>query len=785
MSCPSQPATGTVSLQTLPAPTVTVIQPTCDVLTGTIEVTSPIAAGGITTPADLFISEVTDADTGSLTYVEIYNGTGNPIDLANYKLKIFNFGTNLSNPVTLSCDLDLSGTIANNATIVVKVSSNANQVGVSPDLTFTTCGGVNNNDYIKLTSNSDVDIDLWGRTDGTIYTPNNQPGYTYRRINTAIVPSLIWNPSDWNSIDPEDYSNIGSYSTIVVGYEYSLDNGTYQSGTTFTNVSPGLHTITVLDLNTGCFSLPFDVIIDPVPQTPTFGTLTATTPVCSGGDAIFALSGTANATVTYTINTGTNQTVVLDATGNATVTINAVTADTSILLSQISLGTCNATLSNTATVVVSPNPTFGNLTATTPVCSGGDAIFTLSGTSNATVTYTINSGANQTVVLDATGSATITINAVTADTTILLSQITLGTCNTTLSTTATVVVSPNPTFGTLTATTPICSGGNAVFTLSGTANATVTYTINTGTNQTVVLDASGNATVTINAVTADTSILLSQISLATCNTTISTTATVVVSPNPTFGNLTAVTPICSGEDAEFTLSGTANSSVTYSINTGANQTVVLDATGNATVSLNSVTADTTILLSQISLGTCNTTISNTATVTVNDIPQVTISGGCVGPFYTLTASPIGNSFDPNSVTYSWEDSTGNPIGGNTQNIEVSEEGDYSVTVTSNGCSGISAAFNADSITCVIQKGISVNSTPDGLNDCFDLEGFNVKKLSIFNRYGMKVYSRNEYTNQWCGQSDNGDELPDGTYYYVIERDNGETNTGWIYINKEN
>jgi gliding motility-associated-like protein len=198
-----------------------------------------------------------------------------------------------------------------------------------------------------------------------------------------------------------------------------------------------------------------------------------------------------------------------------------------------------------------------------------------------------------------------------------------------------------------------------------------------------------------------------------------------------------------------------------------------------------VTENTTILLSQISLGTCNTTITNTATVTVNDIPQVTIDGGCVGPFYTLTASPIGNSFDPNAVTYSWEDTTGNPIVGNTQSIVVSEEGDYSVTVTSNGCSGTSAAFNADSITCVIQKGISVNSTPDGLNDCFDLEGFNVNKLSIFNRYGMKVYSRNDYTNQWCGQSDNGDELPDGTYYYVIERDNGETKTGWIYINKEN
>jgi flagellar hook assembly protein FlgD len=48
-----------------------------------------------------------------------------------------------------------------------------------------------------------------------------------------------------------------------------------------------------------------------------------------------------------------------------------------------------------------------------------------------------------------------------------------------------------------------------------------------------------------------------------------------------------------------------------------------------------------------------------------------------------------------------------------------------------------------------------------------------------------VYSKNNYTNQWYGQSDNGEELPDGTYYYVIERGSGEAITGWIYINREN
>ena len=85
-------------------------------------------------------------------------------------------------------------------------------------------------------------------------------------------------------------------------------------------------------------------------------------------------------------------------------------------------------------------------------------------------------------------------------------------------------------------------------------------------------------------------------------------------------------------------------------------------------------------------------------------------------------------------------------------------------------------------TCTIQKGISPNN--DGRNDNFDLSGYNVSKLEIFNRYGTIVYSKNNYEDEWYGQSDNGNELPDGTYYFVIKFTDIETKTGWIYINRE-
>ncbi|WP_187661273.1 beta strand repeat-containing protein, partial [Flavobacterium buctense] len=244
-------------------PTVSVTQqPTCTVNTGTIVFTSPLNSGTpLPIPSDLFISEVTDESTGALSYIEIFNGTGAPKNLANYKLKIYNNGNAFISP---NCDMQLSGILNNNAVYVVAVGTVSNQGGVVPNLVFSACAGFNTDDTVRLATNTDVEFDLWG-TNGVVFTPAGQNGYTYRRLATAPHPTMTWNSSDWTAIDPQDYANIGAYSYQAANYEYSINGIAYQSSPTFTGLAPGTYNVTVRDLVSGCVSTPIALVVNPVP----------------------------------------------------------------------------------------------------------------------------------------------------------------------------------------------------------------------------------------------------------------------------------------------------------------------------------------------------------------------------------------------------------------------------------------------------------------------------------------------------------------------------------------
>uniref|UniRef100_UPI00286E2E74 gliding motility-associated C-terminal domain-containing protein n=1 Tax=Flavobacterium sp. TaxID=239 RepID=UPI00286E2E74 len=190
---------------------------------------------------------------------------------------------------------------------------------------------------------------------------------------------------------------------------------------------------------------------------------------------------------------------------------------------------------------------------------------------------------------------------------------------------------------------------------------------------------------------------------------------------------------------------------------------------------------------------CKTIQQITVTLDTTEIP-INTNGECVGINYILTASPVSSSYDPETVTYLWTNQSGVPVGSNQETFNVSEyvieNGisfdtfplTFNVKVTTNpdGCTD-NQSFEVITSFCTVQKGLSPNG--DGSNDYFDLRGLDVKELSVFNRYGTKIYSKTNYKNEWRGQNSKSENSPVGTYYYVIEQKNGETKTGWIYLNR--
>jgi gliding motility-associated-like protein len=419
-----------VNIISIPTPTASVTaQPTCSTQTGNMQVTSPITQSA-TVPLDLFISEVTDANTGALSYVELYNGTGSAKNLANYKLKMYNNGN-----ATATWQQTLSGTIANNSTFVIKISNDPSIPGVSHNLLIPN-SGVDTNDNIRLTSVTDVEVDMWGPTNGTAFTPNNQPGYTYRRLASSTpLPTTTWTPAQWSTLDPENYSNIGQYSLYVSNYQYAVDNGTFQSGTTFSGLTPGSHTLIVHDLINDCYSSPSNFTINAVPYTDPVTTFTYTTPVCNTSTTNptpslatgFTSGGTFSATPT---GLDINSTTGVINLGNSTVGSYTVTYNY-----PGDLTNCINSGSSTAPIVISSiiTPTFNPVAA---ICSGA-TLAALPTTSTNNIVGSWSPALNNT----ATTTYTFTPNA--------------GQCA--VSTTLTITVNPNITAA-FTQVSPICSG---------------------------------------------------------------------------------------------------------------------------------------------------------------------------------------------------------------------------------------------------------------------------------------------------------------------------------------
>ncbi|MGL2967593.1 hypothetical protein ACSVH6_13375, partial [Flavobacterium sp. XGLA_31] len=587
-------------------PAYTVTQPTCAVPTGSIVFTSPVNPAPLPVPSDLFISEVTDEDVGSLTYVEIFNGTGVTKNLANYRLKVYNNGN-----ATASCDLLLSGSLANNSVVVVAVGSNTNQGGVTPNLTFAACGGVNIDDNIRLATVGNVEFDLWGRTDGVAFTPTNAPGYSYRRLAGAAHPSMTWNPADWTALDPQDYTNVGSYQYVTANYQYSVNAGaSYQASPSFNGLAAGNYTLQIRDLVSGCISTPIAVTLNPmvVPNPPSASPVT----YCQNA-AASPLTATPSAGGTLNWY-GTNAT---GGTASATApTPSTTTLGTTTYYVSQTVGGCESTRTAIVVSIANTAPTgtpqlFCDDANSTPTSVAFD--FNNVGQTSFTFSYSIDGGAPVTGSL--VSPSHYVVPGVTQGQSVTFTLTWNGVCTPSQTVTCypTCVTPVNPTFNPVAA---ICSGG-ALSPLPTTSTNGITGTWSPALNNT----ATTTYTFTPNA--------------GECANTKQLTITVNPNVTPTF---TAVAPICSG--------GTLAALPTTSNN---------GITGTWSPALNN-TATTTYTFTPTA-GQCATTTTLTITVNPNVTPTFTqVAPICQGQ--TLAALPTTSN---NGFTGTWAPALDNTV----------------------------------------------------------------------------------------------------------------------------
>ncbi len=471
-------------------------------------------------------------------------------------------------------------------------------------------------------------------------------------------------------------------SSVLTASGASTYTWTSGSSTATISVSPTtttVYTVTGTGTNACVNTTTSNVTVNALPST----TIISST-ICAGATATLIASGAS----TYTWNTGattanlsanpaatTNYTVTgKSAAGcikTATASITVGSAPSISLASSTICAGSSAVLSasgvtsytwtsgpNTATYSVTPTATTiytvsGNLTGCTAT-----AVKTATITVNALPNVTVNSSsicAGSTATLTSSGASTyawsngVTTSGITVNPTTTTSYTVTGTSAVGCSKAVVSTVSVNALPTVLVNAVTICSGSTATLTASGASS----YLWNTGaTGTTLAVSPASSTTYTVTGT-----------STSGCANTATTGVTVVSAPAITVNSAS----VCAGSSTQLVASGVTS----YTWSTGINSST-LSVSPTATM-VYTVTGN---------IAGCTTQASQTATVTVNALPVVSL--GTLKATACLNDAPVTLTGIPAGGIYS-----GAGVSGNTFNPSVAGAGTYTTTylyTNSNGCS---------------------------------------------------------------------------------------------------
>ncbi|PTQ93191.1 gliding motility-associated-like protein [Mucilaginibacter yixingensis] len=244
---------------------------------------------------------------------------------------------------------------------------------------------------------------------------------------------------------------------------------------------------------------------------------------------------------------------------------------------------------------------------------------------------------------------------------------------------------------------------------------------------------------------------------------------VTVNPQVVATASAAATTICQGDQT--TLSATGGGSYSWSPATGLSNANVANPVATP--------AQTTTYTVTVTNGSC----SNTASATINVIPKPTVDAGAdkkitQGQSVTLDGKATYATYYWTPADYLSNANILNPIATPPSDITYTLH-----AVPVNGC----GTEITDNVFVRVYTKVTIPNTftpnGDGKHDIWDIEGlitYPTSTTQVFNRYGKVVFASTGYAQPWDGRM-NGENVPEGTYYYKIDLKNGNVFAGWVAI----
>jgi gliding motility-associated-like protein/uncharacterized repeat protein (TIGR01451 family) len=554
--------------------------------------------------------------------------------------------------------------------------------------------------------------------------------------------------------------------------------------------------------------------------------------ICVGNSVSFSTIATGTG-LTYQWRKGIINLInggIMSGATSATLTINPTTlSDTAYNYNVIVSGGCGNDTSINASLIINTPANITTQPANQTVCVGSSASFSAIAT-GAGLTYQWRKGIvnliNGVTVSGAT-SSTLTINSTSvADTAYNYNLIVSGTCGNDTSINVSLMVNPAANITTEPINKTVCAGSSVSFSVTATGTG-LTYQWRKGIVNLVngvTISGATSATLTINptAVT-DTAYNYTVIVSGTCGNDTSINASLLVNPLPP-AVAGSNSPVCIGEPINLTAQAVTGATYQWTgpngFTSSAQDTTILSATlseagGYAlTVSANGCVSGTSTTFVVVS----NCIADLSIVKTVNDIhPFIghtvtfTITATNNGPT-DATGVAVTDILQSGYTYVSSTTSTGvfNPSTGvwtiATLNNGASVQLTITATVVAAGNYVNTAIVYGDNMdtdmtnnTSTVEtfptdfnipEGFSPNG--DGTNDLFvirGIENYPSNTFMIFNRWGNKVFEASPYQNTWNGSNTKGlriggDELPIGTYFYILDlKDGSDVFKGTIYLNK--